>query len=60
MRAPTPNGQAVSLRGVAWWIVQARGTHPAATVKTTFAHDLTQERAARWIASAPLAGRSAR
>lgn len=39
----------VSARSVPAWVVRARG------FTSSLAHDLAQERAARWIASAPFA-----
>jgi hypothetical protein len=39
----------VSARNVPPWIVRARG------FATSLAHDIAQERAERWIASAPFA-----
>lgn len=49
--ATTITPQPVSLRNVAPWIVKARG------FPSTLAHDIAQERALRWIQSAPFGER---
>jgi hypothetical protein len=41
-------GEPTSLRSVPMWVVRARG------FTSTLAHDIAQERARRWISSAPL------